>query len=173
MNKNKKGFSLIELLVVVLIIGILAAVAVPKYQVMTKASKIKALYPQMRSLVEARTRYYQANRVFTTDMSALDVQIPYNRKEGNNTYYTDWGWVRLNSAAQCGDAYEGCVRYQVNNTNDVSIIFQLGHRKTSWSIMNQGTCYAGKSNSQANKICKQLGAKYQTSYNTLNMYVFK
>ena len=170
MNKNKKGFSLIELLVVVLIIGILAAVAVPKYQVMTKVSKIKALYPQMRALVEARARYYQANRVFTTDMSALDVQIPYNRKSGN-TYYTDWGLFRLYSPAQCGDAYGGCIIYSVDNT-DVGIVFQLGHRKASYGSQNQGICYAPKNDSQANKICKQLGATRKSSNSTQYIYLF-
>ena len=72
----KKGFSLIELLVVVLIIGILAAVALPQYETAVEKSRAAEAVLMVRSIAQANERYFLANGEYTSDYSVLDIEIP-------------------------------------------------------------------------------------------------
>ena len=66
MNKRRPGFTLIELIIVIVIIGILAVVAIPKYFAnIKKADKAKAL-TNLSSIREAIMGYNAANGAVPT-----------------------------------------------------------------------------------------------------------
>ncbi|ARV73480.1 pilin [Vibrio campbellii] len=66
-NKQKKqqGFTLIELMIVVAIIGVLAAVAIPAYQDYVKKSEAASALATLKSLITPAELYYQENGTST------------------------------------------------------------------------------------------------------------
>jgi len=73
MNVSKKmqaGFTLIELMIVVAIIGILAAVALPAYQDYTARAKVTEVNLQVGSCKGALSEFIQANAQFPADADA-------------------------------------------------------------------------------------------------------
>ena len=77
---GRKGFSLIELLVVVLIIGILAAVALPQYKIAVAKSRFAAIIPVVEALKRAEELYYTANGEYTSVVENLDIGVSSNCK---------------------------------------------------------------------------------------------
>ena len=55
--QDKKGFSLVELMIVVVIMGILVAVAIPIYNSATKNAKVKSCNANMRVIEENLSSY--------------------------------------------------------------------------------------------------------------------
>ncbi|HET6763155.1 MAG TPA: prepilin-type N-terminal cleavage/methylation domain-containing protein [Longimicrobiaceae bacterium] len=69
--RNSKGFTLIELMIVVVIIGILAAIAIPKFSSVSQSAKeaeAPGVLKQMRSLALS---YYQQNDSWATSLTSL------------------------------------------------------------------------------------------------------
>jgi type IV pilus assembly protein PilA len=81
MLKNKKGFTLIELMIVVAIIGILAAIAIPNfmnYQCKARQSEAKTALGTLRTLQEA---YFAEYDTYTADIGALGFEMKGDKKK--------------------------------------------------------------------------------------------
>ena len=60
MEKNKSGFTLIEMLVVIAIVGILAAVAMPLYKGYVVTAKLSEVENAMSTIASGVTGYYES-----------------------------------------------------------------------------------------------------------------
>ena len=64
---KQKGFALIELMIVVAIIGVLAAIAVPQYNKYVARTQVAEAFAVLSSVKQALTLYYQENGKFPQD----------------------------------------------------------------------------------------------------------
>ncbi|MEO5859295.1 MAG: prepilin-type N-terminal cleavage/methylation domain-containing protein [Pyrinomonadaceae bacterium] len=63
---NQKGFSLIELLLVVVIVGIIAAMAIPAYQKGIRAAENGSVFSILRTVSSTQVQYFSQNSRFAT-----------------------------------------------------------------------------------------------------------
>lgn len=70
---TRKGFTLVELAVVIVIIGVLAAFGVPRFLKSVERSKAAEAFQYLSAVRAAQERYLAKEGVYTTDMTNLDI----------------------------------------------------------------------------------------------------
>ena len=87
MNKSK-GFSLIELMIVVAIIGVVTAIAYPSYQEYARSAKRAEAKGVVLEMAQWMERYYTINGKYTDASDAMpSLPITTAPKDGNEVYY--------------------------------------------------------------------------------------
>lgn len=74
--KSKSGFSVVEVAIVVTIIGILAALAIPLFSIIIKKSRFSALASDLRTYGEAFTTYALENADYPPSHSIAGEYVP-------------------------------------------------------------------------------------------------
>lgn len=70
---TRKGFSLVELSVVVIVIGVLAAFGVPRWLQSVERSKASEAYNYLAGVRSSQERYRQLQGAYATSVSDLDM----------------------------------------------------------------------------------------------------
>lgn len=135
----KTGFTLIEVLVVVLIIGILAAVAVPQYETAVEKSRATQAFILGKHLAEAEELFLLANGRYTDDWDELGETRP-NIK----------GW------AFDLDFTTENIRAKRDNTT-LHYRFFLREPSSHTSYAGRHLCVAQSSDEKAMSVCQSMG----------------
>lgn len=79
-----QGLTLVELMIVIAIIGILAAIAMPAYQDYVERTRVAAAIEELAAMSVTIEHYFQENRVYPTTLADVNLN---NKKDPWGTNY--------------------------------------------------------------------------------------
>ena len=86
MRKYMRGVTMTELMVVVVIIGILTAIAYPSYRQYAARAKRNEAKAALLQIATNQERFYLQNNTYTTNMTSLGFPVATNFLSDSNSY---------------------------------------------------------------------------------------
>ena len=109
LRRRMQGITLIELMIVVVIVSILAAVAYPNYQEFTARAKRNEARAALLRLATNQERFYLNNNTFTQDLTALGFAT-------TPTWDTQTGYYTIQVTAANASNFTATATYQQGGT---------------------------------------------------------
>ena len=96
-NKDEKGFTLIELMIVIAIIGILAAIAIPQFSAYRNRAYNSAAAADIKNIQTAEEAYYVENGTYSATPATLTA--------------TTYGWSQSTSVTVAGGSAQAAYTF--------------------------------------------------------------
>jgi len=106
LGANQKGFSLIEVMVVLLIIGIMASMIAPQILGTQAEAQLKKAAVDVQSLESAMTRYKLSNNTFPTSEQGLDALVNEPTVDPLPRNYPQGGYITRLPEDPWGNPYQ-------------------------------------------------------------------
>jgi type IV pilus assembly protein PilA len=103
--RKQKGFTLVEIMIVVVIIGLLAAMALPAFNKVRRTSQENAVRNNLRQIAAAADQYFLEKGVTTVAISSL--YDPTSAATLNNSYIKSLKPVASESYTAMADITQG------------------------------------------------------------------
>lgn len=127
-SKIQQGFTLIELMIVVAIIGILAAIAIPAYQDYTKRARVTEGLSLASAAKTSVTEYYASNNAFPDNNASAGLAATISGASVSD--------VQLSTSGVITITYNGLVD---SNNNQLQLTPTAGSGAVSWKCAAPNT----------------------------------
>lgn len=120
--KKNTGFTLIEIMVVVAIVGILTSIAYPAYQESIRRSNRAAAKAALLDIASRQEKFFSLNNQYT-DLATLKVSTTLTNNSSTNIYILSMNINNANNpptftataTAQGNQAGDSCGNFSINN----------------------------------------------------------
>ncbi len=75
MKKTQKGFTLVELVITIVIVGILSLISAPIYEYYVEKARFTEAFSILRTIADANTMYFIERGVWCNDIRELPIQL--------------------------------------------------------------------------------------------------
>lgn len=140
-SRGQRGFTLVEMLIVIVIIGILTAIAVPSYQSYARRTYRTDAMNALQGLAQSMERYYVQNNTY---VGADDSKKPRffaatSPIDGSDARYD----LKIESATSSGYTLQAVPRSGASQSKD-GIIQLLSTGERAWDKNNNGAIDTGE-----------------------------